>query len=65
MRQPLTQDAGVGGSNATCVQARAQGGLTFTSRNGSEPGYQAFTKASSMTIWARNNGTSGDSGVSP
>lgn len=57
------QGAGVGGSNATCLQPRAQGGVTFTARNGSAAGYQPFTNASSLTISVRNNGTSGTSGV--
>ena len=54
----------MGGSNATCIQAAASGGVTFTARNGSDPGYQPFAKASSLTIWARSNGTSGSTGVS-
>ena len=54
----------MGGSNATCIQAAASGGVTFTARNGSEPGYQPFAQAASLTIWARKNGTSGSTGVS-
>jgi len=53
----------VDGSAATCIEARPQGGVTFTSRNGSDPGYQPFTKAASFQIWARTNGTSGTAGV--
>jgi len=57
--------AGVGGSNATCIEAQPQGGVTFTSRNGSNPDYQPFTKASSFQVWARTNGTSTGSGTVP
>jgi cullin-associated NEDD8-dissociated protein 1 len=55
--------AGVGGSNATCLAPRAKGGVTFTARNGSASGYQPFTKANTLTISIRNNGTAGNTGV--
>lgn len=60
--------AGIGGSNATCVNLATSalydapgpnvgGGLTFTARNASQPGYQPFGKASSLNFCITSNST--------
>lgn len=43
-------DAGVDGSNATCVEVKAQGGLSFVSRGASTPGYQPFLASNADTL---------------
>jgi cullin-associated NEDD8-dissociated protein 1 len=57
------EGAGIGGSNATCIQTTSSGGVTFTARNGTAGSYQPFSEAGSLRIAARNNGTSGDTGI--
>ena len=42
--------AGVDGSNATCVDVNAMGGLTFIARGGSTTGYQPFISSNADTV---------------
>ncbi len=60
MNRRALQGAGIGGSNATCVElGPKQGGLTFASREAQESGYQPFASASAVTFWLTDkNGSS-------
>lgn len=59
--------AGVGGSNATCVNVATQasynetgpggGGLGFTSQNGTNAGYQPFAGKTTLDFWIKSNST--------
>ena len=42
--------AGVGGSNATCVDINPQGGLSLVSRSAAQPGYQPFLANNASTL---------------
>lgn len=42
--------AGVGGSNATCVDVKPSGGLSFVSREANTPGYQPFLASNATTV---------------
>ena len=42
--------AGVGGSNATCIDVRPQGGLSLVSRSAERPGYQPFLTQNATTL---------------
>ena len=42
--------AGVGGSNATCVDVMPSGGLSFVSREASNAGYQPFIASNATTV---------------
>ncbi|CAL5225943.1 g8740 [Coccomyxa viridis] len=52
--------AGIGGSNATCVELGPKaGGLTLASRQAQKAGYQPFGKASAVQFWLKDkNGSS-------
>ena len=54
------QGAGIGGSNATCVELGPKaGGLTLASRQAQKAGYQPFGKASAVQFWLKDkNGSS-------
>jgi len=56
----LEQGAGIGGSNATCVElGPKQGGLTLASRQAQKEGYQPFGKATALEFWLKDkNGSS-------
>ena len=47
---PQVQGAGVGGSNATCIDVRPQGGLFFVSRSAERPGYRPFLDQNATTL---------------
>ena len=59
--------AGVGGSNATCVNVATQksygksgtggGGLGFTAVNGTNAGYQPFAGKTTLDFWVKSNST--------
>ena len=63
------QGAGIGGSNATCIELGPKaGGLTFASRKAAQSGYQPFGQASAVEFWLKDkNGSSAipDVTVSP
>ena len=40
----------MGGQNATCVDTKAKGGLTFVSREATNSGYQPFVSGNATTI---------------
>ena len=42
--------AGVNSANATCVDTKPQGGLTFVSRSATDSGYQPFISGNATTI---------------
>lgn len=42
--------AGVGNSNATCVDVKPAGGLSFVSRAAEQPGYQPFLMSNATTV---------------
>lgn len=44
------EGAGVGGSNATCIDVNPQGGLSFVSREAQRPGYQPFLNQNATTL---------------
>ena len=54
------QGAGIGGSNATCIELGPKaGGLTFASRKAAQSGYQPFGQASAVEFWLKDkNGSS-------
>ncbi len=54
------QGAGIGGSNATCIELGPKaGGLTLASRQAQKAGYQPFGKASAVQFWLKDkNGSS-------
>ena len=59
--------AGVGGSNATCVNVANKagynqsgsggGGLGFTAVNGTDAGYQPFAGKTTLDFWVKSNST--------
>ena len=57
---PSLQGAGIGGSNATCIELGPKaGGLTLASRGAQKPGYQPFGKATAVQFWLKDkNGSS-------
>lgn len=44
------QDAGVGGSNATCIDVNSEGGISFVSRLANTAGYQPFIAQNATTL---------------
>lgn len=64
---PCAAGAGVGGSNATCVNVATQasfgesgtggGGLGFTAVNGTNEGYRPFAGKSTLDFWLKSNST--------
>ena len=63
----LSAGAGVGGSNATCVNVATKvsynqtgsggGGLGFTAVNGTDAGYQPFAGKITLDFWVKSNST--------
>lgn len=49
-KQLQVRGAGVGGSNATCVDINANGGLSLTTRLGQTPGTQPFLASNATTV---------------
>lgn len=58
--QSHMQGAGIGGSNATCVELGPKaGGLTLASRGAQKTGYQPFGQAAAVQFWLKDkNGSS-------
>lgn len=49
-KQLQVPGAGIGGSNATCLDVLPQGGLTFEARDSDLPGYQPLSAVNATTI---------------
>lgn len=45
------EGAGIDGTNATCVSASPGGGLNFGMPNGTNPGFQPFANATTLSMW--------------
>ncbi|KAK9787725.1 hypothetical protein WJX73_002165 [Symbiochloris irregularis] len=57
-KQLQVPNAGVDNSNATCIDAKSQGGLTFIARDGSDSDYQPFNNAQSISFYVKQTSAS-------